>query len=198
MQISKQKQAVVEAYTRGYRVNSNVVFNVRGEPVKGFYIKSSRRNLFYHHFSVKIGGSSWNVRTHLLVAYQKFKEKLFEEGIQVRHLNNNSTDNNESNIELGTAQQNAMDRSPEDRRKHAIKASQHIHRLKTKEEITEFLTDRANGMSFKKLAQKWGMNLSTISCLFNQAEYIATTAQDLGLDIEVLKKPVAHPLHKNE
>ncbi len=50
-------------------------------------------------------------------------EKIYQKGLQVRHLNNNKQDNSYSNIELGTNKQNVADRDRETVLKNALYAS---------------------------------------------------------------------------
>ena len=60
---------------------------------------------------------------HHLQACQKFGDKIYEEGMVVRHLDGNPLNNTWDNIEIGTDYDNHMDRSRKDRVEHAIKAT---------------------------------------------------------------------------
>lgn len=192
MNISKNKKAVIKAHEMGYRIISNVIFNPKGKPVKGNVNISTSKGTksYYHSFSIKDAQKTATVRVHQLVAYQNFGNDFLQEGIHIRHLDGNSLNNNPDNIVLGTPHENAMDRSPEARRESAIIASKHIHKFKNKDALKEFLTDRVNGMSYRELGIKWRLNKSTLSCLFNQAEYIETAAQEFGIDIDMLRTPM--------
>lgn len=73
----------------------------------------------YKKIQVTICGKAREVFIHRLQAYNKYGKKLFEKGIQVRHLNDIKTDNTWDNIALGTARDNYQDRGAEN-----IKAAQ--------------------------------------------------------------------------
>ena len=60
-----------------------------------------------------INHSSYPLKVHRLQAYQKFGDKIFDKGIQVRHLNNIKNDNSFENIEIGTPSQNQLDNPKE-------------------------------------------------------------------------------------
>ena len=108
------------AHNRGYRmdekgiVNSNKTKNI-GSIYKG-----------YHHFSIKVEGKTRNIRSHRLLAYQKYGEEIYKPGIVVRHLDGNSTNNNASNIAIGTYSDNVMDMPKKVRMARALHATSFI------------------------------------------------------------------------
>jgi hypothetical protein len=184
MIISKRKQAVKVAYERGYRVVNGVILNSKSKIVIGKLIRAGKEGkFFYLNFYLKFRGKSICIAAHQLVAYQKFKELFFTPGIHVRHLDGNSLNNLDENIVLGTAKENCMDRKPQDRKEHAIKASTHIRKFKDENFLVEFLKDRASGMSYNKLKEKYGLAKSTISCLLNQADYVRECADKFGIEL---------------
>ena len=76
------------AYKKGYRVLMD------GTPI-------SKRNHLngtncggYIRLSIRIEGKKEYIMVHRLQAYQKFGDKMFENGLVVRHLNNNSKEEN--------------------------------------------------------------------------------------------------------
>ena len=92
---------------------------------KGRVVGSTNRQ-GYKKIQVTIGGKVREVFLHRLQAYNKYNSKLFEKGIQVRHLNDVKTDNTWENIALGTAKDNYKDRgqqSIKDAQKRATDAS---------------------------------------------------------------------------
>ena len=110
------------AYNKGYRVSkSGKCLNPNGEE-----ISRNNNGKDYYVFSLRNNGKILKIGIHRLQAYQKFGDSIYNKGMQVRHLNGNSLDNSICNIEIGTGSQNMMDRSSEDRLKHAILASSHI------------------------------------------------------------------------
>jgi hypothetical protein len=178
MKISKTKAAVIYSYEKGYRIINGVIINPDKIPLKGKYVKS-KGGYYYHFFSITYLNVDYSIPVHFLVAYEKFKEKLFEEKIQVRHVDGNSINNNSDNILLGTACENCQDKLPATRLKAAKIASSHIHKL-NREQSIEFLQDRESGMSYSQLGKKWNMGKSTISCLLNQADYLEEIRKELG------------------
>ena len=63
----------------------------------------------YYSFNVKHEGMSFPVLVHQLAAYQKFGEKMAEEGIEVRHEDGDRANNLLGNLLLGTRLDNALD-----------------------------------------------------------------------------------------
>ena len=100
------------------------------------------------------------IQVHKLQAYQKFGNKVFEKGIQVRHLDNNSLNNSWNNIDIGTQSQNMMDIPKE---KRIQKARNNI-----KYDWSEIDKDRENGMSYKKLTEKYGVKKGTLSYRYSK------------------------------
>jgi len=93
------------AYERGYRVTKEgQLLNPKGKVI-GEYSYSRG----YKKTPIKINQKRTNISTHRLQAYQKYGDKLFEDGIMVRHLNGNPLDNSWDNIAIGTQSDNSMD-----------------------------------------------------------------------------------------
>lgn len=119
----KQKQ-LISLYKEGYRTDKkgNIIF--KNKKIK---LYKNRMNTFsenkYSTFS------QFNIRVHRFVGYQKFGKKIFEKGIQIRHLNGNSLDNSWDNIGIGNAHDNQMDVPIEKRMEHALKATLHIRKF---------------------------------------------------------------------
>lgn len=107
---SKQNRITKLAYDKGYRVSDC------GDFVKGLRCPSlklgtqDKNGKLYKSFNIGIDGMSTRCYVHKLQAYQKFGEAVFENGIVVRHMNDESLDNSNINIEIGTQLDNAMDR----------------------------------------------------------------------------------------
>lgn len=67
-------------------------------------------------------GKVVNIPVHRLIGYQKFGDIIFNVGMQVRHLDDDYTNNSMSNIDVGTQSDNMMDVPPDvrlSRAKHA-------------------------------------------------------------------------------
>jgi len=105
-------KAVKNLYDRGYRVNND------GEVISPF--SGKKRSLYidsknYKSFGHRINGKRVTVFVHSLVGYQKFGEKIFEDKLEIRHLDNDSLNNSPNNIDIGTHSVNMLDRNNEDR-----------------------------------------------------------------------------------
>ena len=116
----------------------------------------------YPVISIPTGGSRgrYPIKVHRLAAYQKFGDKLFEKGMQVRHLNGNKLDFSFENIELGTGKENCQDIPKEQR----VRASKIAHTFmkrsisfelacKIREELSK-MTNYQLG-DYAKLARKY-------------------------------------------
>ena len=107
----------IYAYEIGYRVTED-----------GFLKSPSGKHIGYVHpsgyvkFSLQNKKKRFTVNAHRLQAYQKYGEKIYQKGLQVRHLNNNKQDNSYSNIALGTNKQNFADRDRDSVIKQALYA----------------------------------------------------------------------------
>ena len=95
---------------------------------------------------------------------------MFRDGIQVRHLNGDPKDNSWDNIAIGTQSDNMMDIPIEERVRKAKLASSKIRRF-TDEQVAMIRSDRAAGMTYSKLCQKYDTSKGTLSYMFNEAQY---------------------------
>lgn len=114
MVLSRSNVALVFAYIDGYRVvGDEVISPYSSKPIKliisGGYYKFS-----YKRFDD--GKSRPIVWVHRLVALQKYGSKLFDLGVQVRHLDGDRLNFLQSNIAIGSQSENMFD-IPEDQRK---------------------------------------------------------------------------------
>jgi len=129
-----------------------VVRNPKGKILTGSisdkYLKISVRTEFT---------TSYALRIHKLQAYVKYGDKIFEHGTVVRHLNGNSLDNSWDNIVIGSQSENMMDRSKESRRTH-VKRKEPI----SDDIINSMINDKNNGLSYRKLVEKYEIPKSTI------------------------------------
>jgi len=175
--ISIRKSATKIAFDKGYRIKNNQAFSHKGKELK---IQRAKKIFHcYRRFVVSVSPKDISflskrrciyIPYHFLVAYEKFGESFFEKDIQVRHLNGNYDDNSWDNIALGTSSQNANDRDPLERKIHALKTSWNNRRF-SEEQIKQIKIDRANGLSYNALIEKYNTSKSTLSYLFNHALY---------------------------
>lgn len=149
-------------YKRGYRIDKNGhAFNPKGEEVKGKlkggYLVFALKNAEQKRIDVKFSR---------LQAYQKYGDKIYEDGIVVRHLNNNKLDNSWDNIAIGTEHDNRMDNPPEDRIKYAFNASLKANKY-DKGFVDEIRQRHIEGWSYNKIREHYGLAKSTISYIIN-------------------------------
>lgn len=172
---TKRAEALRIAHHKGYRVVQGQVISPHGV-VRKCQVHSKIDRTQYLRFNVGTGkGKRFPISVHQLVAFQKFGEAMFEPGIQVRHKDNNSLNNFDDNILLGTQSENALDRSPEDRRQHSRKAWQKRGLGFSQDLIEQIRRDHMeNGIGYKKLHAKYGMAMSTLSY------YLSRTAKKIS------------------
>lgn len=155
------------AYIKGYRIHDNgEIINPKQEIIKGGLFSSNRMK--YKRFSIRYNEKVLKVKVHRLMAYQKYGDKIFKEGIEVRHLNGDSLDNNKDNIAIGTSVENASDKE-----KDVVVHTAMIASLKGSKYDRNFVEsirkDRKNGCTYKELMEKYHINSKgTISFLINK------------------------------
>lgn len=139
------------AWEKGYYVNG------LGEVYSKWRQLSLNNYKGYLYFTIKIDGKPRKVNVHRMQAYQKFKDKIYEDNIVVRHLNGNSFDNTFNNIGIGSQSENMFDIPKEKRIKHAKIASAHIikYDFKLVEEIRDFYE---KCKSYKQTMAKYGIS----------------------------------------
>lgn len=135
--MGKNEKYLRIAKERGYVCDKQgVIYSpFRSTPLKGY--PDSRG---YLNFSITYQENetetrkSVSVPIHRFQAFQKFGEKIFEKGIEVRHMGENMLDNSWDNIEIGTHRENMQDIPKHVRVATAITASNKIRKF-TDEEL---------------------------------------------------------------
>ena len=169
--MSKRNETLLLAYKKGYYVDFNGnLFNPSENNLKGWITNKGNAGCKFGYYLFSIG-KGLNFAIARLQAYQKFGDKMFEPGIEVRHINNNSLDNSWDNIQIGTHQQNMLDNPKEDRLKYALNAAKKKRKL-TPDRLAELRTDRRDGFSYRELAEKYNIVKSTVSFIVNGKTYI--------------------------
>lgn len=155
--MSLHEEMIVKAYGMGYRVDKygQVISPFSGKPRK--LRKHLCAGVPYYDFTIKHNRQANVIKVHKLVAYQKFGKDAFKDGIVTRHLDGNSENNCPSNIDLGTQSQNQMDRDPEDRLSHSIKAAT-SKRVLTDHEVMQVRLRRSQGLTYQQLADEFGLS----------------------------------------
>lgn len=167
MSLSKTNKALLEAYNKGYRVNKNG--NVIG--LKGIELSPKIKN-GYKKFCTRLeSGGRYIVNYHRLQAYQKFGDKIFEEGIVVRHLNGDSLDNSWENISIGTNSDNCLDKHPVVRKEVAINAARVMqNNIRTYEDRCKIYEDLKNKVSYKDIMKNHNISSKgTLSFMKNKS-----------------------------
>ncbi len=145
------------AYKMGYRATDTEVISFTGKSVS---VKSDGG---YPEFgfrpSVKLVGRRLMIKmaVHKLAAYQKFGEKVFEEGLEIRHMDGNRLNFSQSNLELGTPTQNWFDR-PEIQRIKISKSAAKARQVLPEGTIASIKNDRCFGMTYKSIGEKYGIS----------------------------------------
>ena len=111
----------------------------------------------YLYFTIRIDDKPRKVNVHRMQAYQKFKDKIYEDNIVVRHLNGNSLDNTFNNIGIGSQSENMFDRPREERIKHGRLAASFNIKY-PKELIDEMKVFYNNCKSYKKTMEKYNIS----------------------------------------
>lgn len=106
-------------FDKGYRISEDgIYYNHKGKEIKGCMATGGYIRITTSYEKKKIF-----VLAHRLVAYQKYGETIYNEEIEVRHLDENPKNNRWDNIALGTHSDNMMDVSKEVRIKKASNAN---------------------------------------------------------------------------
>jgi hypothetical protein len=166
---SKTAQVTIYAYEHGYRITTDgKVISPEGKELS----QRPDKNGYFRFGGFRLPGfrQTWSVAVHQLVAYQKFGEHALYEEVHVRHLDGNCQNNSPINIDIGSINQNMMDKDPLVR-KRAAKIAASFNRKLTIDERNSLILDRNNGMTYKLLMDKYGIAKSTVSYIVNNKTY---------------------------
>lgn len=158
------KDILFIAKSKGYYTDKNGnIFSVN----KKISLRKAQER---YNFTIRYYGKRVTISVHKFIAYLKYGDEIFNEGIEVRHLDGNSLNNVWDNIAIGTHSENMMDIPEKNRIKKAINASNKVRRF-SDDEVKEILFNKEAGMSYNKLCIKYNTSKSTLSYLFNKAYY---------------------------
>lgn len=170
MELSKKDLAIIELYNKGYRVSKlGEILNPSQKIIKGNFQKLKGVN--YRGLNLRKGSSHITIVVHRLQAYQKFGEKIFEKGIEVRHLNSNSLDNSYDNIGIGTSSDNSLDKPKHVRQNAAITASRSFQNtLRTYEDRCKIYDELIKGTPYSQIKLNHKVeHSSTLSFMKNKS-----------------------------
>ena len=159
--LSKLNQAILTAAEKGYHVNTDGTMDFNGKKINQILLKFNRMQ--YFTFSIRdANGIRRTLKVARLMAYQKYGQEMFKEGIVVRHKNGISTDNSIENILIGTQSDNMFDIPKEIRKMKSSKSKKHNH--------FEIINDYKNGMNYAQLCEKYNIkSKGTISFIVKKS-----------------------------
>ena len=166
--LSNNNEAIKYAVGRGYHFDcQDRLIGPYGKQIKLAYDKNG-----YPRITVKPKGfkSPIPIRIHRLKAYFLFGDKIFEKGLEVRHLNGNTRDYSDKNIVLGTKTENSFDRPVQERISHALKAAKMTRKL-SENDVKEIIMKHHLGRSLRQLSKEYGASKSTMSYVINKKTY---------------------------
>lgn len=156
-------QHLVLAKEKGYTCDEDGnIYGLRGIKINPL-LAPDRRKFTIRTDELTGERSTTTIPAHRFVAYCKYGDKLFEEGIVVRHLDGNVLNDSWDNLRLGTQSQNMMDRPKEDRIAHAKRAASFIRKY-TDEEEEKIYNFYLSCKSYKQTIEKF--NVSNKNMLF--------------------------------
>lgn len=138
-----------KAYEKGYRITEEgEVIGLKGSKV-GFFAQNG-----YLRFKIKEDGADKNASAHRLQAYQKFGDRIYQNGTVVRHLDGDQKNNHIDNIEIGSMRDNVMDRPAQERLEHALHATSFVRKY-DRNEVKEFHKESG---SYKLTMEHFGIS----------------------------------------
>jgi hypothetical protein len=108
--LSIRNKSIIWAYERGTRFKDGEIISFTGKKLKlrtsgsGYYMFAYRPLIEQHPKR-----QMFQLMVHRFVAYCKFKERIFEPNVVVRHLDGNPKNNHPDNIKIGSPSDNMMD-----------------------------------------------------------------------------------------
>ena len=111
-------------------------------------------NAGYVYTNIKVEKVVRQLAAHRLQAYQKYGSRMYEKGIEVRHVDGNPSNNSWFNILIGTHSENMMDIPEQVRIKKARHASSFIRKY-DRGEVTKYY-ERTK--SYKKTMKKFNIS----------------------------------------
>lgn len=163
---------LIQFYKEGYRVIGDKVININSDKELMIYTSSKG------YPCVKMcrkGLGDTEVGVHMLVAYEKFGDQIIDgvlfKRVNIRHMDNNKKNFSANNIEIGTPKDNTNDGSRISKEEISKKISNKTRGFS--DTIgRDIIVDRVyNKLSYKKLAQKYNSNASTIWTFINVSNY---------------------------
>lgn len=155
----------ISAFKIGYRIDKNGVLRNKDNEIVKCYICSEG----YLRFSIRLNNNKYGtILTHRFQAYIKYGNKIYNNNIEVRHLNGIKTDNSYDNILIGNHSENMLDIDEKIRIKKAMIASKSRKNAYSKDKIRNIKKDRILGMTYSQLMDKYNISSKgTINYILN-------------------------------
>lgn len=176
--MSRARDIIRRAGTSGYHVcrETGIVFGKTGKPMSGAIAKNG-----YFYVTLIIEGltrpsKGTAVAKHQMVAFAKYGEDAFKDGIEIRHLDGDRQNNHPCNLALGTRQDNILDMTPEARSKRNLGKPNRHQRKVAWPDVTRIRAIYDRGLvrgECKELADELGVCKSTISSIGRKSKYHA-------------------------
>jgi hypothetical protein len=176
---TKADIALQVAVAKGYKIlPDGTPIGPTGRTLKGYLKGRSRpketahlhKEILYRHISVVVEKTTYPVPVHRLHGYQKFGDRVFDKTLVVCHLDEDSLNNTEANLELGTHGDNSMQRKPEARRALSLKGAR-AQRRWTLEQVRELRRRRRAGETGAALAREEGVSQGQMCDMLNRRTY---------------------------
>ena len=110
----------------------------------------------YKRIQTRLCGIQKDIFVHKLQAFSKYGREMYKDGIVVRHLDGNPSNNSWNNIAIGSARDNAMDIPKETRIRSGRIASAKTVKYGNVDEIRKYHID--NGNSYIKTMERFGIS----------------------------------------
>jgi len=99
--INKKKQAIIDAFEKGYRVINGHVYYKNKQRTLYLHYKKEGDNYPYYSFGVRSQKTRVQIYVHQFVAYQKYGDEFINnEKLVVSHRDDDTLNNREDNIFL--------------------------------------------------------------------------------------------------
>lgn len=172
--LSKSNLAIIAAHEKGYKVINGILYNPSGKQLKIYILKSAHAKYYRALFSVLVEGYSARLSVARLVAYQKFGNEIFKQGIMIRHKDGNSLNNLDDNILIGTQSQNHLDKPLKQRTREAIRRSG-ARRVLTDKQVKEMREKfYSKEYSYKELMKMYNIKSSGNFYCILRTNYMTT------------------------
>jgi hypothetical protein len=146
--LSSKDEGMIAMHKAGYKILEGKLYNPKGTPLKGGLSWDGYPTINYRHKGIVL-----KIKIHRLHAYAMFGDKMFEEGIQVRHLDNDKLNFKQDNLTLGTQDENAMDTTYTKRVGRAKKGGDKEH-VNNHTQVIEF---SKTGATASEIMSKFGI-----------------------------------------